>query len=383
MKRRPRNVLICTVGTSLKTNLQRAAGEIARGGDPPEGVDRALLDAYARGDDDAVERELKKLDGSQRMCGAEINSITSMLEKGYVVPECELWFLRSDTEDGRRVGGWLQSYYRARGHRVVKTEAVEDLQDQDARRFRTRGLRNLARSMCRIVRERSPASCAINATGGYKAQIGIAVVLGQALGVPVYYKHELFPEVIAFPPLPVSLDFSLWLRVNELLYELEREGVIEASPYEHEWNEKLESLVGREVVDGREYLELSPTGQVFHETCQEMFRRLRGDLLPPEVPPHEKRPPRLERAGWPGEHPEIERYLLRLTKEVPQVRQCKSDYFNRDLSRKTGFRLSKGEIVGTFSNGSYTVGFVVQTSARTDEEKLAVLALLRAWLAGR
>ena len=79
-----------------------------------------------------------------------------------------------------------------------------------------------ARLVCAIIRERSAAACAINATGGYKAPIAVAVLLGQALGVPVYYKHELFSEIIAFPPLPVALDFEVWMRVSGTLFELER-----------------------------------------------------------------------------------------------------------------------------------------------------------------
>src|SRR5437773_1205753 len=83
---------------------------------------------------------------------------------------------------------------------------------------RTRALRTPARRICAVVRERSAAACALNATGGYKAQIAVAVLLGQALGVPVYYKHELFSEIIAFPPLPVALDFEVWMRASGMLY---------------------------------------------------------------------------------------------------------------------------------------------------------------------
>ena len=52
---------------------------------------------------------------------------------------------------------------------------------------------------------------AINATGGYKAQISFAGMIGQALGIPVYYLFEKFSKVIKLPPQPVALDLSLWL----------------------------------------------------------------------------------------------------------------------------------------------------------------------------
>src|SRR5438093_1489422 len=83
-------------------------------------------------------------------------------------------------------------------------------------------VRNLAKAVCQIIRDHGASSCAINATGGYKAQIAIAVLMGQALGVPVYYKHERFDEIIAFPPMPVALDFEVWMRLSGLLFALER-----------------------------------------------------------------------------------------------------------------------------------------------------------------
>src|SRR5439155_4048736 len=128
------------------------------------------------------------------------------------------------------------------GHTPVETIRVPDLQDRDPRLFRTRGLRNLAREICAVIRQRSAVACAIDATGGYKAQIAIAVLLGQALGVPVYYKHEHFSEIIAFPPLPVAFDFTVWMRASGLLFGLAREPR-PADEHADDWDERCESLV--------------------------------------------------------------------------------------------------------------------------------------------
>src|SRR5262249_58954322 len=136
-------------------------------------------------------------------------------------------------------------------------EAVEvaDLQDADPKRFRTDGLRNLARAVCKVVRDHSASACAINATGGYKAQIAIAVLLGQALGVPVYYKHERFSEIIAFPPLPVALDFEVWMRASGMLYELERNPQpTPAALYPDDWDEKYNTRAERVRIAAPAYL---------------------------------------------------------------------------------------------------------------------------------
>jgi putative CRISPR-associated protein (TIGR02619 family) len=302
-----------------------------------------------------------------------------MIDKEYVPADCGLFFLHSDTDDGRSIAAILKNYYQSKGHAPVETIEVPDLQDQDPKRFRTKGLRNLARKICGVIRERSAAACAINATGGYKAQIAIGVLLGQAIGIPVFYKHELFSEIIAFPPMPVALDFEVWMRASGMLYDLERTSeLIAAAIYADEWDEKYESLIERVPINGQDYLELSPTGQIFHETFRERFRTARDQVLPP--PAQQKRPPRLEKAGWPGEHPEVECFMSRVTNEVPPVVQCATFYYNSDLPQRTRFRLGRDGIEGIYSDGSFTVKFRVETTAQTPGQQGAVVALLNEWL---
>jgi putative CRISPR-associated protein (TIGR02619 family) len=373
-------ILICTVGTSLfRPNLEGLKKELAEG--TIRGELKPLAQAYQAGDWPAVARGLVALPPGERLCGAEINSVASMIDKGHVPPDCGLFFLHSDTDDGRHVAATLTAYFRARGHAPAEAIPVPDLQDQDPKRFRTAGLRNLARAVCAVIRSHSAAACAVNATGGYKAQIAVAVLLGQALGVPVFYKHELFSEIIAFPPLPVALDFEVWLRASGMLYELERNPQpTPADLYAEDWDEKYESLVERVPIGGRDYLELSPAGQIFHESFRERFRSARDHILPPPVPAGQKRPPRLERAGWPGEHPEVERFLARATAEVPQVAHCATFYYNPDLPERTRFRLGRDGPEGVYSEGNFTVKFRVETSARTPGQQAAVVAALNEWL---
>lgn len=376
------SILICTVGTSLfRPNLENLKKELDAGNVLDEL--KPLAKAYQQSDWPAVAAELSRRSASERLCGAEINSIASMIEKAYVPADCGLFFLHSDTDDGRAIATILRAYYWSKRHTPVETIEIPDLQDQDPKRFRTKGLRNLARKIGGVIRDYTPAACAINATGGYKAQIAIGVLLGQAVGVPVYYKHELFSEIIAFPPMPVALDFKVWMRASGMLYELERSAEpVAAKKFEEEWDEKYESLVERVAIDGVEYLELSPTGQIFHETFRERFRAGRDQVLPPPAHPKEKRPPRLEGSGWPGKFPEIERFLQRVTEALPQVKHCYSIYFNPDLPQRNRFCLSSRGIEGVYSNGRCTVKFIVETTAQTPGQQAAVVAALNEWLAG-
>ncbi len=374
-------ILICTVGTSLfQPNLEALKKDLANDRLKPEY--RPLAEAYQRGDWPGVAKAMHALPADDRVCGAEINSIASMVEKQYIPADCGLFFLHSSTDKGRDIAAILRHYYRDKGHAPVETVEVEDLQDEDPKRFRTKGLRNLARNICRIVRERSAPACAINATGGYKAQIAVAVLLGQALSIPVFYKHELFSEIIAFPPMPVALDFEVWMRASGMLYDLERTfDPVPASIYAGEWLETYESLVERVPIDGQDYLELSPVGQIFHATFHERFRTDRSQVLPPKA--LQKHPPRLEKSGWPGEHPEVEAFMKRVTDEVDPVVRCETFYFNPDLPQRTRFRCGAQGIEGIYSDRRFTVKFRVESTAETPGQQAAVVASLNEWLSHR
>jgi putative CRISPR-associated protein (TIGR02619 family) len=396
------SILICTVGTSLfKPNLAglpkpegySAWADNARkqGENEPPSLEavNALCEAYADKDIKAIADALLQLSPNSRICGAEMNSIASMIDKGYVPGDCGLFFLHSDTDDGRNIAAILKRYYLGNKHAPVETVEIPDLQDQDPKRFRTKGLRNLARKLCAVIRERSVSACAINATGGYKAQIAIAVLLGQAIGVPVYYKHEQFSEIIAFPPMPVALDFEVWMKASGVLFELARDmnDFLPADQFADEWQdpdlaERLEALVEREDLYGVPHLALSPTGQIFHDTFRERFRTNRDQVLPPPVPLGQKKEPILksDEGHMLAHQDEIKRFLIKVTQQVPQVALCVTNYFNPDLPERARFRSKRESIEGIYSNGSFTVKFRVETSATTPGQQAAVVAALNEWL---
>jgi len=376
---RPAHTVICTVGTSLfRPNL---AGLRA---DDPEPNRQALARAYAAGDWEAVAAGLGTHGPTDRLCGAEINSLASLVAKGYAAADANLVFCHSDTADGQAIGRILEVYFRRAGHSSVQARTITDLQDRDPRLFRTRGLRNLAKEVCKVIRDYGPASCAINATGGYKAQIAVAVLMGQSLGVPVYYKHELFDEIISFPPMPVAFDFEAWMRLSGLLLVLQANlqpaDLVEDYPDDAE---TLESLVDRETVDGVDYLELSPTGQIFHETFRERFRTTRDQVLPPAVPTGQKQPPHVEDSGHMHAVRGLKAFLEAVTAGVPQVVRCTTFWSHPDLPRPARFWVGAEGVEGQFSDGKALVKFRVETSATTPGLMAAVAARLNEWLRER
>ena len=370
----PRNTLLCTVGTSLfYPNLSKLSDT-----DPAPPL-AALAQAYARKDWQKVAELLHELKPTERRCGAEINSVADLLTHEYVNKD-SLHLLFSDTEDGENIAVVLKDYFILDDWKEVEAHRVDDLKDGDPRAFRTQGLRNLAKLLGERVREAGADFCAINATGGYKAQISIAVLMGQALEIPVYYKHERFNAIIPFPPMPVALDFELWERASGMFRVLSQPNACE--PWEHfceDWDERFESLVNRVTIDGTDCLELSATGQIFHETFRSRFQRHKTARFPRDA--HEKRPPNLKDHDYKQARDNIERFLQKVTDARPYICSCHTTYWNPDLPEKDQFRMRDGKAQGIYSNGTWCVKFTVLTTAGDDEDQLrAVVADLNEWL---
>jgi putative CRISPR-associated protein (TIGR02619 family) len=392
------NTLICTLGTSLfKPNLfglpsmENYQDWLSK---QPKQDQQYLSSDLIANLKNAVDNKawkilaenLVNIPGTTRLCGAEINSITDIIKRQYCEDKCLLLFCHSDTEEGEYIASILRYYYEAKGHQS-NLHKIEFLQDKEPKLFRTKGLRNLAKTISRVIYNQGSKYCAINATGGYKAQIAIGVLIGQALSIPVYYKHELFSEIISFPPMPIGLDFNLWLKTNELLTALERwekiKGIVEKHdiekmvklPDEYEkWDERIETLIERIEIDGITYLEISPTGQIFHETFKGRFESVRSQVLPSSVPKIEKQQPRLPRHNWGNAETPILNFINKIVEDCPYVRACYTDYWNPDLPSPVLFHLKGEEIEGIFSNGTWTVKFIVETSATTPEQRDACVA---------
>ena len=376
------HTLLCTIGTSLLyPNLSNLIKE--KQTDP---IRSALAQAYSKENWSEVANQLRKINPTERLCGAEINSVTDLLaqeliEKGY------LHLFHSDTDDGKAIAEILEAYF-TQDHWLVKIHCVEGLRDDAPNLFRTQGLRNLAKLFGERVREsrQNYIPCAINATGGYKAQIAIAVLMGQALDIPVYYKHERFNAIIPFPPMPVALDFSLWERASGMFMVLSKENACERwELFDNEdWDERFEPLVNRVDIDGEDHLELSATGQIFHETFRSRFQHLKATHLPRAATSSEKEEPKFGGDhGYDQAKNSIKKFLQDVSDARPYVRYCYTTDWYTNLPESTRFRLSGGQVQGIYSNGTWCVKFKVFTTKADENQLSVVVADLNDWLATR
>jgi putative CRISPR-associated protein (TIGR02619 family) len=286
-----RNTLICTIGTSLFGNIARLQ---------QSNPEHPMCHAKDSKNWKRLAAELIKETPTERLCGAEINSITSIVNSGHLDQLIRLVFLVSDTDDAQEIGETLQYYY-AHKHNPIKFEIVEPsvrlegLNDASVERFQQEGLKNLVRQISGEVTKYGSEAIAINATGGYKAQISFAGMIGQALEIPVYYLFERFSKAIELPPQPVSLDLTLWLTHYPLFDQLNAEEIVDKS--KTEWDSHMSSALAAMIDsitdEGVDYISLSAMGQLFHNRCQLQFRKNERNLLSfvtkDETPAHQKK----------------------------------------------------------------------------------------------
>ena len=175
--------ILTTVGTSLRTNAMRRLNV-------PE-VQEQHLAAYLHATT------------AEQAC-AETNSLSRLLQEGD-----RIVLLYSDTVEGHQCALALQRWYTTQ--RYSTDMAPIPHLTYTANHFKMRGLRSLVATLIALIRrerQQGRAVC-LNATGGFKAEIAYATLVGLLFDVPVYYIHEAFRDIIEMPPTPIGWDYTL------------------------------------------------------------------------------------------------------------------------------------------------------------------------------
>lgn len=360
-----RNTLICTVGTSLfEGNLNRLNASTPNA---PANW-QAIRSTYDAQNWKALAAEMLKISPTERLCGAEINTVEEARRRNWLSLE-NLIFLVSDTPNGRNTGEFLQYYFQQRELqlRTLEYQVVDNLQDERPTDFKVYGLRNLVRKIGEYIQRFGGVEyIAIDATGGYKAQIAIAVIVGQALNIPVFYKHERFSEIIDFPPLPISFDYEILARNADLLADFERGEVFSQDELE-DVDEKLRVLLTEVLVDGHAVYELSPIGQIYLTGF-----RIRNPK-PVKLIAANKKPPSFREDHYPiGFKDFVEKvcnenaWIITAT-SLPYVKQKSIKYIGFYVREEDG----KARLIGTFQDkNSFGARFWIHVT----DESLEALA---------
>lgn len=247
--------ILTTVGTSLLSNARR---DLKRETDAP--IPPHDLTNYLNSTPD------------ERAC-AETNSLSRLLKE-----DDRIVFLHSDTEEGRLCAEVLRAFYEKKGY-SAEIVRVPDLNYSESR-FKMRGLRSLVATLIKQIQSEHKASreVLINATGGFKAEIAYATLVGLLFDVPVYYIHEAFRDIIEMPPTPISWDYSLLADFEEFFEWIDSEPRTTA-----EVEQRLRRLPNEihllltDEPDGCTYL--SPTGEAFYQAYRERVVSMPGDPI--------------------------------------------------------------------------------------------------------
>lgn len=216
--------LLNTCGTSLKVNISRDANDENFFNNNNEiNIARYLINKINRPSDIL----------SNRILGAEINSIFSILKK-YENEEFKFYFLVSDTKDGEKIGQVLKIFWENNDiKRMINDELninIEDIffekiekliGDRENYKYFNIGLSNLVKKIAEIKQREQNANFIINATGGYKAQISFAGLIGQVLKMKIYYMFEGFEEVLELQPMPINFDYNLISQYYDILVDID------------------------------------------------------------------------------------------------------------------------------------------------------------------
>jgi len=400
--------LICTVGTSLFfPNLSRLDPEKQYLQEPSDSDSIGLAEknallryklwsnreklseilnniknAFDKKDFSRLADQLVLLPPELRLCGAEINSIGAMFRKKFISENRDrLIFLVSDTDEGTYIGKILTAYF---GHRKCEIGfsqcdyiTVPGLQDEKPLVFQRDGLTNLVRLLGEQLRKWGNESIAINATGGYKAQIALAVAFSQATKCQVFYKHERFDQIIRFPRIPFTIDLSLvendlkrWATLTEPGAVFSEFKIKNLLPDDPELNEAIYPLLDCEEIDNESYYSLSALGQVYWEA----FYSQHSDVT--IEPPNVKK-----RRGchFSGDHHRqigFENYVKNVYNSFPKlISECHALPYDRQKAfTRNRFYIIKGQIIGDYIDRNNFGGrFKVMTEAQNELERKCVV----------
>jgi len=359
-----RDVMVCTVGASLLSNFQRRD------------------DLPSLGSKEALRWMLEQDPEQERALGAEINSIASMVSLEILDRRNTLIFLVSDTQDGETIGNVLKSFFEEHpsiGFERIEVKKIEDLDDSRIHDFKTKGLRNLVRELGNYIKEYGNR-LVINATGGFKAQIAFALALGQAVGVPVYYRFERFPQVIELPPLPLSLDAQLWEENMDIFQALSLFGEMEEEEFEKitegtftQLDPRIKMLLDKEHIEGKYYISLNPMGEVFAQAMGISNIDLSEVELKESDVPLDKR--FIFRQPEHSEQFIIKyRALIEKIYSQPFVRKVIVTGFSQHFDRTVAVFKKRGEeIHGTIGAKGGTLRVLMETTASNDLERRAAV----------
>lgn len=306
---------------------------------------------------------------------AEIKSLIKMGVK----LEDRVILIASDTVDCKLCAELVRSFLEEREIcSDARIKLIKGLQAMDGDLFQREGLKNLLVFLVSLEHE----DIVLNPTGGFKSVVPYLSLIGMLFNKPVRYIHEDSEDVITLSNVPILLNESLLLLVEEKLRKIEKECSIPKTEWQTgiDFNDRrFDALV--EEIYGQ--ITLSGLGFLFWERFKLDYPE---ELLKDDTDPSQKPNKLMEQKTGHHGLEKIRPIAVSLLNS-PYVRgilnscenQPKSQIWIKPLApdeaRKHLQRVSESICIVTNIKSDAGYSFLVETTARnaTENKKIAEL----------
>lgn len=153
--------------------------------------------------------------------------LAAFIPKAAEVGADAVYLVGTDTEEGRLCTEVLRRFFKVQNVEVA-TAFVHLGSAQDVQERFFEGLQSLTEKVVNYVTRRiaSGDKVYINATGGFKPETAFLVLVANALGCEVYYRHETFQQPVT---LPLLLPVKFGVDILKILWDLKERGVLSGS----------------------------------------------------------------------------------------------------------------------------------------------------------
>ncbi|NLC11745.1 MAG: putative CRISPR-associated protein [Firmicutes bacterium] len=271
--------LITLVGTSLFRNYLETNSDIKRYWEvikDGEGRNRTI-DAWDEFSEEIerIRKPVLKWAKNNYNASAEIKSTLSIQSE--VRDDLEVYLLATDTLDSRLASQIIKEVldgYKSEDGKVINVasiKTVRGLQVFNRSKLEKEGLTNLVDEIYKILEYYSPdeQNVLLNITGGYKCVVPYLTILAQINQAPLYYIFDETEELIRIPQTPLDIDWGMFEKYKNAIYELEK-GVNKS------WSEfKREHGIGEDfkacIYEFEDGILLSPIGEMFMRRYENFF----------------------------------------------------------------------------------------------------------------
>lgn len=158
---------------------------------------------------------------------AEIHSLARL----NINKDDQIVLFASETLDGQACALAVANYLEQQGYQA-KVEVIIGLQTNDARKFNRIGVVEFIKKTLHYIDTTGADYCVLNPTGGFKALVPYAVLLGMIRKIECRYIFEFSKSLIELPPLPLDFDRSRLEAIKIVLELIERKSSISTSEFE-------------------------------------------------------------------------------------------------------------------------------------------------------